>query len=434
VEPLPPSERASPVGRPLDTPLPTSEGTRRRTAEELSDYLAEIAAMLTRYGCPAYRIEGLVRVVARLEGHVAESFALPTGLFLTVTPNGAAMVPVHRMVRLHDWSVNLDKLLFVDDLFNEVAQDRLPIEQARTRLVAIDARPPVYRPFTFWLAVAATSAAAAVFFRGQGRDVALAATLGLVVHAITRLLRKHPQGRFLVDFSGAAVCAMGAALAGSVFPDVSREVVVLGGMIALFPGMTFTTGLAEVAQKNLVAGSARLMEALVTFLALVFGIALSGTIAVALGLRDIAAQQRTGLDWPFQVAALVAISLGFGVAFQMPKRLLWAALLSGGTSYAVTALLQSLLPGHVAAFLGATAVCALANALARATGRPAQLYHLPGMMLLVPGSLGFAAFEGFLRGDWMLGASKLSSTVLVAAGLVMGVLTANVVVSPKKLL
>ena len=96
--------------------------------------------------------------------------------------------------------------------------------------------------------------------------------------------------------------------------------------------------------------------------------------------------------------------------------------------------LQTLLPGHVAAFLAATVVCAVANALARATDRPAQLYHLPGMMLLVPGSLGFAGFQGFLRGDWALGAAKLSSTVLVAAGLVMGVLLANVLVSPKKLL
>jgi uncharacterized membrane protein YjjP (DUF1212 family) len=432
VDVIPRSERA--VDRPTDTPLPVSEGTRRRTAEELSDYLAEIGGMLTRYGCPAYRIEGLVRVVADLEGHDAESFALPTGIFLTVTPRGARMAPVHRMVRLHEWSVNLDKLLFVDAVFNDVANDRCPIEEARVRLAAIDARPPVYRPLTFWLAVAATSAAAAVFFRGHGRDVAFAALLGLVVHALGRILRKHAQARFLGDFIGAAVCAAVAAAAGWWFPDASREVIVLGGMIALFPGMTFTTGLAEVAQKNLVAGAARLMEAMVTFLALIFGIALSSTLARALGVVDVALPARSALPWPWQVAALVAISFGFGIAFQIPKRLLWAALVSGGTSYAVMSLLQSLLPGHVAAFLAATVVCAVANLLARATDRPAQLFHLPGMMLLVPGSLGFAGFQGFLHGDWALGAAKLASTVLVAAGLVMGVLMANVLVSPKKLL
>ncbi len=429
---LPRSERAR--ERTIETPLPASEGTRRRTAEELSDYLAEIGGMLTRYGCPSYRIEGLVHVVAELEGHRAESFALPTGIFLTVTPRGARMTPVHRMVRLHEWSVNLDKLLFVDAVFNDVAHDRCPIEEARVRLAAIDLRPPVYAPATVWLAVAATSAAGAVFFRGHARDVAVAAVLGLAVHGVGRILRKHAHARFLGDFIGAASCAMGAAAAGAWLPDASREVIVLGGMIALFPGMTFTTGLPEVAQKNLVAGSARLMEAMVTFLALIFGIALSGTLARAIGLNDVALPDQPALAWPWQVAALVAISLGFGVAFQIPKRLLWAALVSGGTSYAVTTLLQSMLPGHVAAFLAATIVCAVANALARATDRPAQLFHLPGMMLLVPGSVGFAGFQGFLRGDWALGAARLSSTVLVAAGLVMGVLLANVLVSPKKLL
>lgn len=429
---IPVSER--PIDRSIETPLPASEGTRRRTAEELSDYLAEIGGMLTRYGCPAYRIEGLVQVVAELEGHRAESFALPTGIFLTVTPRGRSMTPVHRMVRLHEWSVNLDKLLFVDEVFNDVAKHESSIDEARVRLAAIDARPPVYQPVTFWLGVAATSAAAAVFFRGHGRDVALAAALGLAVHALVRVLRNHQHARFLGDFLGAAVCALASAFFGATFPDASREVIVLGGMIALFPGMTFTTGLAEVAQKNLVAGSARLMEAVVTFLALIFGIALSGSLARALGLVDVALPERAALPWPWQVAALIAISIGFGVAFQIPKRLLWAALVSGGTSYAITSLLQSLLPGHVAAFLAATVVCAVANGLARATDRPAQLYHLPGMMLLVPGSLGFAGFQGFLRGDWAMGASKLSSTVLVAAGLVMGVLLANVLVSPKKLL
>jgi len=420
--------------RAIETPLPVSEGTRRRTAEELSDYLVEIGGLLTRYGCPAYRIEGLVRVVAELEGHRAESFALPTGIFLTVTPRGTALPPVHRMVRLHDWSVNIDKLLFVDEVFNAVAKDEFPIEEARVRLGAVEQRPAVYRPLTFWLGVAATSGSAAVFFRGHARDVAVAALLGLAVHALGRVLRRHAHARFLVDFLGALVCALGAAAAATWLADTSREVIVLAGMILLFPGLTFTTGLAEVAQKNLVAGSARLMEAMVTFLALIFGIALAGTLARTLGLVDVAVPDRQSLGWSWQIAALVSISLGFGVAFQIPKRLLWAALLSGGTSYAVTSLLQSLLPGHVAAFLAATVVCAVANGLARATDRPAQLYHLPGMMLLVPGSLGFAGFQGFLRGDWVLGAAKLSSTVLVAAGLVMGVLMANVLVSPKKLL
>ena len=77
--------------------------------------------------------------------------------------------------------------------------------------------------------------------------------------------------------------------------------------------------------------------------------------------------------------------------------------------------MRTFAPSVVSAFLAATVVCAVANLLARATDRPAQLYHLPGMMLLVPGSLGFAGFQGFLRGDWALGAAKLSVKTKIVA-------------------
>lgn len=417
---------------PLDTPLPTSAGSRLRSAEELSDYVARIGGLLARYGCPAYRIETLVRLVGEIEGHEAEAFALPTGLFVTVTPRGTGIAPVHRMVRLREWGVDLDKLLFVDRVFNEVAADRRTIEDARLALTDVEHRPPPYGPIVSFLATGATSAGAAVFFQGGLLEAALATVLGLSVHGLSVLLARHPQGRFLLDFAGALLCATGAVTFATAF-GAARNVLLLAGMITLFPGMTLTTGLAEVAMKNLVAGGARLMEALVTFLALLFGIGLSQWIADAAHLGAVAPAP-TPLGVPAQITATVVLALGFGVAFRVPRGLLWAAIVSCATSWTVTLLGQAYLAPHVAAFLAATAVCSGANALARFTDRPAQLYQLPGMMLLVPGSLGFTALEGMLQGSWLAGAERLVSMLLIAGGLVMGVLLANVLVPPKKVL
>ena len=52
--------------------------SRRRTAEEVADYVVELATALERYGCPSYRVEQAARVVAALEGFHAEPFVLPT--------------------------------------------------------------------------------------------------------------------------------------------------------------------------------------------------------------------------------------------------------------------------------------------------------------------------------------------------------------------
>lgn len=207
--------------------------------------------------------------------------------------------------------------------------------------------------------------------------------------------------------------------------------------------MTFTTGIAEVAQKNLVSGGARLMEAGVALLLIMFGVALASgledmTAAVAgssgVAKSALATVARPVLGLPWHAGALVASSLAFGVLFQMPSRYLWAALVSGATGYVVTALATRHLPTHVAAFCASFAVSALANLLSRTTERPAQLYQLPGMMLLVPGSFGFLGLGAFLEGHVLEGAAKGFAMALVSASLVIGVLVANVVLPSRKLL
>jgi uncharacterized membrane protein YjjB (DUF3815 family) len=118
----------------------------------------------------------------------------------------------------------------------------------------------------------------------------------------------------------------------------------------------------------------------------------------------------------------------------MPRSYLWAAIASGAIGYVTTAMGTSFLPGHIAAFVAAMAVCVSSNAFARVTGRPAQLFQLPGLTLLVPGSFGFLSLESFLSGDFLEGAAQGFQMMLVAAALVTGVLLSNIVVPPRKLL
>ncbi len=420
--------------------LQPSASARHRTREELADYLLDIGATLASYGCPSYRLEDVIRSVAEAEGYRAEPFALPTGLFLRVTPQvrGDEPVPeVHRMTRLSDWGVDLDRLTLVDEIFNDVADRRSTIEQARARIRAIVKRPPLWSPAMVWAATTVAAGAAAVFFRGALVDVFVAALVGAVIGGSRVFLGRNPAHRLLSEFLGGLFAASSAWLATRVWPSALPEVIVLAGAISLFPGMTFTTGLAEVAQKNLVSGGARLMESAVTLLLILFGVALVAGFQTMTGVplpaNDVA---HVGLALPYQALALVVSSLAFAVVFQVPRRYIWAALASGATGYAVTALAMRYMPEapHVAAFCAALAVCVLANALARITNRPAQLFQLPGMILLVPGSFGFVSLGQLLAKKAEAGVQEGFTMALVGAALVIGVLVANVVMPARKLL
>ena len=392
---------------------------------------------LVSYGCPSYRVEEVIRVVADLEGFRAQAFAIPTGLFVSVErvdAMGPRAAPVLRMVRVKEWGTNLDRLVLVDRIFNDVADRKTPIEEARRRLRELDGRPPPYPGWLRWVAAATVAGAAAVFFRGGAMEVGVAAATGLIVAVFAWALSKNPSGRFLVDFLGGLTAAMLAWGFTRVRPDLSREVIVLSGVIALVPGMTLTTALAELAQKNLVSGAARLMEAFVAFLSILFGIALAIGLEHMLGADPGPSPLRQALPLPFQALALIVASLAFAVIFAVPRAYIWAAVASGAIGYVATSLGTRYLPGHVSAFAAALAICLVANVFARATQRPAQLFQLPGMMLLVPGSFGFTSLEDFLRGDFVGGASKGFAMLLIAGALVTGVLLANVLLPARKLL
>jgi uncharacterized membrane protein YjjP (DUF1212 family) len=463
-----------------ETPTPSA---RARTREEVADYLLDIGATLAAYGCPSYRIEDVIRLIADVEGFRADPFALPTGLFLRVTGMDGFGPQVHRMTRVVESGVDLTRLTVIDQIFNDVIERKSTIEQARARIRECMAGPPEWSPALVFMATVVVSGASAVFFQGGALEVLVAAIVGAVIAGGRRALtitsssssssssnkmlgfgfgfgalptatKEEPKEnavvlsarrnsrRLLGDFLGGLFTAACAGLALRVWPETRPEVIVPAGAIALFPGMTFTTGVAEVAQKNLVSGGARLIDSAVTLLLILFGVALvSGLQGVAgvhapewLGGTG-AAAARPGLALPYHALALLASSVAFGALFQIPRRWLWAALVSSMTGWGVaTFAVRHHVPGHVTAFLAALAVCVVSNGLARATNRPSQLFQLPGMMLLVPGSFGFLSLGEFLENDTTHGLQRGFTMALVGAALVIGVLVANVIAPARKLL
>ena len=374
-----------------------------------------------------------MRRIAALEGYRAEGFALPTGLFLNVRGPEPTDTPVHRMARVREWSLDLSKLVEVDAIFNRVARGELDLARAGAELARVSAAKSPYAKATGWLAVGAAGAASAVFFRGKLIDVAFAAAIALVLHGTKIFLSKKGPARFLQDFLFAFLASLFAYGASRMTPSVSREAIVLAAIVSRVPGMTLTTGLAEIAQKNLVSGGARLMEALVTLLSLTLGVAIAVSVGKGAVAIDFVGAPREGLGLGFQIAAVVVASFSFGVIFAVPQKWLWAALVSGAVGYSVSAFALRSLPVYAAAFLASASVCAFANGMARITDKPAQLYQIPGMMLLVPGTFGFLSMHELAQGH-TIGATRAALVLLVAGGLVIGVIGANAVVPPRKIL
>lgn len=77
-------------------------------------------------------------------------------------------------------------------------------------------------------------------------------------------------------------------------------------------------------------------------------------------------------------------------------------------------------------WVAALLVGLFANGYARVTNRPSAVAMLPGIILLVPGSVGFRSFDALLKHDVLAGINSAFGMILVAVSLVAGLLIANV--------
>jgi uncharacterized membrane protein YjjP (DUF1212 family) len=400
---------------------------------EQTDYLVDLGSRLLSYGCPTHRLEALIRGIAAIEGYECDVFAVPTGLWLMLSGNGGEP-PVVRMVRVKEWAVNLDRLTEVDRIFNEVLEHKVSLAEARRLIHEVERKPEPFSPRWSWLATPVATGASAVFFRGSWLEIGTAFLGGLLLVLVAAVLRRKEETSHLADFIGGFLAGAIAWAATRVRPELSREVLILSIVIVLVPGMALTTGLAELSSRNLVSGAARLMGAMITFLSIVFGIAAAIAIEQMAGGTMTPAPIRGEPPILLEAFALVPAAFAFAVMFSTPRKYLLGAMTSAAIAWIVTGLATRNVPASLAPFLASMSVALFANACARWSQRPAQVFLLPGMVLLVPGSFGFLSLEAFLRGEFVDGASKGFEMFLVAGAIVTGLLLANAILPARKFL
>ena len=81
--------------------------------------------------------------------------------------------------------------------------------------------------------------------------------------------------------------------------------------------------------------------------------------------------------------------------------------------------------------LGAWALGCVSTLLARASGGPAAVPLLPGLLLLVPGSLGLRSLQAFVGSDIPLGIESAFLMMILAISLVTGLFLANLTLRPR---
>lgn len=394
-------------------------------------FLIRVAELLHRYGTPAHRLE---RVLQKLAGRLrVEAAFLSTPTSLTISFGRGAAETTH-LLRVDSGETDLGKLIEFDEVMEDVEDGRSDVSAALVELERVAAAPPRYPLWLRALAFALASAAAARFFGGGAREVALSALLGPGILGLSLLAGKRSSAVGLVEPLAAFLVAALALLVARLLLPLDDRIVTLSGLIVLLPGLTLTVALTELATRHLVSGTARMAGAATTFLSLLFGVALAwrmGDLFVpAPGLPAGALELPGWSEW----IALCIAPLAFAVILEARTREVGVILATGVAGYLAARYGSLALGNDLGAFLGALVVGVASNLYARALDRPALVPSTPGILLLVPGSLGFRSLTSFLVRDSVQGMEWAFQTGLVAVSLVGGLLFANLLLPPRRVL
>jgi len=392
-------------------------------------FVAELAARLHNYGTSAQRLEGAIDAVSRRLGMDCEAWSNPTGLILSFSdPLHVDRPGLVRVIRLEPGEINLGRMAAADAIAEDVMAGRRDLASGHQALIALD-RPPSVRgqvltAFSFGL----SAAAVAGLLRTGWIDIATAAVIGWVIGILHVLGAKRPQLSEAMEALSALIATFLAAVTATFIAPLSLKTVIVAALIVLMPGLTLTTAVTELSSKQLVSGTARFAGALMTLLSLTFGTVVAMQIVKMLGWQPQIAHGEP-LPKMVELGALLVASYAFAVLFKASKRDYLLVMASVWLGWGLTQLGDLVFSRADDSFAGGVffagiGVALAANAYARWFNRPGALIRVPGIILMVPGSVGFRSLSFVMQRDVMpglnTGTALLSALIALVAGLLFG--------------
>ncbi len=409
--------RAGYVG--LVPPVPTEADT--------IGFVLTLGRALHRYGTPAHRLEEALRVCCRQLGLEAEIFTTPTTIIMSFGDPSELRT---RMMRVEGGELDMGKLAEVDALADAVVARRIQPAEGEAKLEAIIAAPPRFAGLLSIATHGMTAGALAVFFGGSLSDVAVTGGIGFALGLLAQFAQRSTDQARVFELLSAAFAAFVAGLVASWWHAVSAPLVTVASLIVLLPGMSLTVAMTELATRNLIAGTARLMSAVIVLLELVVGVAL-GERAVSVMVPAHAVVPVPLPAWS-QWIALVVSSIGVAVVVRAQPRAFGWILAACCIGYLGSLVGATWIGVEMGALIGALALGVLGNAYARMLKRPAQVVMVPAVLLLVPGSMGLRGMSSLLEHDTLSGVETVFAMFVVATAIVAGLLIANAIVSPRR--
>lgn len=233
--------------------------------------LASLAGqIILENGGETYRTEDTI--VRMLENKVdkVETFVTPTGIFVSVEQDGKIYTKIIRILKR---STDLNKVALVNAFSRRFSQEELAeldIKQYTDELLAIKEMDGYKRYITIFGAGIA-AAGSVMLFGGSPGDFISTFIIAMAIQVCIGFFQKLELPNFIVNCFGGALATIFSILFSQTGLG-SLDMLIVGSVMILVPGVPITNSIRDVISGDLVSGTSRGVDALISAAGIALGV------------------------------------------------------------------------------------------------------------------------------------------------------------------
>lgn len=393
-----------------------------RIALEIASLAGHI---LLENGAEISRVEETMERVANYYGVEKRNFfVLSNGIFST-SGSGYANVEF-----IPFKGAQLMRVSAVNQLTRDIFSGKISQEQALEKLNEIRYMKPK-RAWVQILGSAIGSAGFCVIFGGGKLDLLAAFVVGAILWTFVVFV----SSPFLSKIAGNIAGSMLATFLCIVFYKLGFGVnlgnMIIGSLIPLIPGIPFTNGIRDIANEDYIAGTTRLLDALMVFFAISIGVVVSMMIyrffaGSMIELNGVVSDPLTS-GIAVQLLAAFVGTIGFSILFGAPSSCYIQTGICATAGWAVYLVLLRICGLNIpfATFCATLVVLILSRSFAVAFKQPGLVFLITGIFPMVPGGGLFWTAYYLSSEQLMLSLSAGFLSIKIVVAIVLGIIVGS---------
>ncbi|MBE6917328.1 MAG: threonine/serine exporter family protein [Ruminococcaceae bacterium] len=387
---------------------------------KLLDLATDLGYHLAMNGAETFRVEESILRLLAAYGVTGDAFVIPNCMHISILTEDDT--PIARMRRIGGHGSNLDAVERYSNLSRKLCMERPDLDTAIHWLKETKRN---IRSFNLpWLLFGNAFGAFgfSLLFGGSVWDALLSAVCGLVVGLVNYGLDHLDANPFFKTIAAAFPMALLAYISAALIPGIRADMVAIGALMLLVPGLLFTNAMRDIIYGDTNSGINRMVQVLLIAVAIALGVAAAWNVADLIHEIPVS-QPPIPYNIAFQCLASFFACIGFAIIYNIHGPGIFLCALGGVFAWAGYAVSLKLGVGEIAAYFISAVVASLySEILARIRKYPATSYLVVSIFPLIPGSGVYYTILRAMEGDMERFASQGIFTLSIAGAMALGIL------------